>query len=113
MADFVPGLRKSVRALLADEKTFREVFNRAGKLHIEGMGSNQITKILTVHNRQKWPILNKRVWKTMMSYGYLIDWSASGYLRFARDLRNCMKGLGTINFWALDAFCLAKSKLSD
>lgn len=75
-----PELRKSVRSIVSaklDEETLRRAWNRDERLHIEGLGANQIMKILTAAYRQKWPVLNKRSWNVMMDYGYRIEWSAA------------------------------------
>ena len=112
MTESLPELRKSLRALLVgrlDEETLRRIWNRREGLHVEGLGANQITKILATNNRQKWPVLNKRAWKVMLDYGYRIEWSALGYLQFAQDIRDCLKTLGKVDFWAFDAFCRANS----
>jgi HKD family nuclease len=116
MAGKISALRKALRLLGAsplDEEKFRAIYNRTGRFHVSGLGSNQITKVLTVLDRQRWPILNKRVSTTLSHYGYPVNWSAAGYLKFAEEMRETLKEAGQVDFWALDAFCEVKSRELD
>jgi len=116
MAVKIPALRKAFRLLAStplDEDKFRAINGRTGKFHVSGLGPNQITKVLTVLDRQRWPILNPRVRTTLSHYGYQVDWSAAGYLAFAEEMRKILKEAGQVDFWALDAFCEVKSREFD
>ncbi len=109
-------LQRAFRFLLSkplDEERLRAVLHRGGKHHVHGLGMNLISKVLTVSNRRQWPLLNVRVETTLFHYGYQVQWDASGYLRFAQDMRRCLSKSGGIDFWALDAFCEAKSRELD
>jgi hypothetical protein len=106
LANNLPTLRRAMRFLTSktvDADRLNSVF--AGDHGIRGFGKNQITKVLTVYDRHKWPILNKPVASTLARYGYQIDWSAKGYLAFSADMRDALGTLGVPDFWALDAFC--------
>jgi len=116
MVDDMPALRRTLKLLVekSDEpEEFRSIFERKGKNHIYGMGINQISKVLTVFKRDRWPVLNKPVWATLRNYGYNIGWSATDYLKFAHDMKTLLRKTGPVDFWALDAFCKAKSQSFD
>lgn len=116
MAEQVDALGRAFRFLLSkplEAERLRAVLDRNGKHHVLGLGINQISKVLTVSNRRQWPLLNGRVTTTLFHYGYEVKSSASGYLEFAQDMRNCLSRVGEVDFWALDAFCEAKSRELD
>jgi hypothetical protein len=116
MADRVVLLRRAFRFLTdkpLDAKRLGAVFDREGQYHIVGLGMNQISKVLTVSDRRQWPLLNDRVWTTLLHFGYRVKWSAIGYLDFAQDMRRCLGRVGAVDFWALDAFCETKSRELD
>jgi hypothetical protein len=116
MAEQIGALQKAFRFLIAkplDEERFKAVFNRNGMHHVSGLGANQISKVLTVYDRGRWPLLNSRVWQTLSYYGYEVKWSALGYLEFAQRMRDCLGHIGEVDFWALDAFCESKSRELD
>lgn len=113
MVNNLAALRRTMRFLTSkpiDPDRFRSVFNRDGSQHVAGFGINQISKVLTVHGRRNWPVLNGRVWKTMEHYGYEVPWSSDGYLQFSSDMRDALSDVGTPDFWALDAFCEIRSR---
>jgi hypothetical protein len=104
-------LRTALKALLEDpleEQTLRSVMHSDGNLHVQGVGENIVTKVLTVLDRKRWPVLNRRVSETVRSYGYAVRWGAAGYLDFARDMRELITY--GFDFWAFDAFCEVKSR---
>ena len=109
----VSALRRTMHFLTSqpiDPDRFRSVFNRDGSHHVAGFGINQISKVLTVFDRRKWPILNGRMWKTMEHYGYEVPWSSDGYLQFSSDMREALGQRGKPDFWAFDAFCEIRSR---
>jgi HKD family nuclease len=109
----IAALRRSMRFLTSnsiDSDRFRSVFNRDGSQHVTGFGINQISKVLAVFDRRKWPVLNGRVWKTLEHYGYEIPWNSDGYLLFSSDMRDALSEKGKPDFWALDAFCEMRSR---
>jgi len=106
LAKNLPALRRAMSFLTSksvDADRLNSVF--AGDHAVKGFGTNQITKVLTVYDRHKWPILNKPVASTLARYGYQLDWSARGYLAFSTHMRDALGTLGVPDFWALDAFC--------
>lgn len=113
MVKNVGALRRTMRFLTSqpiDPDRFRSVFNRDGSHHVAGFGINQISKVLTVSDRRKWPILNGRMWKTMEHYGYEVPWSSDGYLQFSSDMRDALGETSKPDFWAFDAFCEIRSR---
>ncbi|MEO7030299.1 MAG: phospholipase D-like domain-containing protein [Acidobacteriaceae bacterium] len=106
-------LRGMFRALIVkplELETLESAFAIDGKRHIRGVGTNLISKVLTVHDRHWWPLFNRRVIATFGHYGYKAHWGAESYLRFAQDIRNCLASTDEVDFWALDVFCEYKSR---
>lgn len=116
MADKVPRLRKAFRFLLAqplDEKRLEDVLSGEAH-HVRGLGINQISKVLTVRDRRRWPLLNERVVTTLGYYSYQVGQkNARCYLKLAEDLRESLQRTGSVDFWALDAFCEFQSRELD
>jgi len=113
MAKDLNALRRTMRFLTSEPVTparFRSVFNRNGSFHVTGFGINQISKVLAVYERHKWPVLNGRVWSTLEHYGYIVPWSSDGYLQFSSDIRDALSEMGKPDFWAFDAFCEIMSR---
>src|SRR2546422_509364 len=66
---------KSRRRYLLDEnggmrQRLAAVLDRNGKFHIRGLGLNVVSKILAVHDSQKWPVFNGPVEETLHHFGY-------------------------------------------
>jgi len=113
MLQRLPALRRAMLSLIVkplDLDRFRKVFERNGKQHVAGFGINQISKVLTVYDKRKWPVLNRRAWTTLNHYGYKVPWSAAGYLEFSADMRKCLGEINHLDFWEFDAFCEVKSR---
>jgi len=105
----IRSLQRAMRFLTAgplDARRFKLV--SGGKYHVSGFGINQISKVLTVHGRRRWPVLNERMRTTLRHFGYRIPGTAEGYLQFARDMRDLLGRAGSVDFWAFDAFCTHK-----
>jgi len=113
IAEDIGKLRRILRGLIAQPLSLQfleSVLHSHGELHIRGLGTNLVSKVLTVHNRERWPLFNDRVMTTLGKYGYEAQWGAAGYLQCAQDLRNCLARTGRMDFWALDVFCENKSR---
>jgi hypothetical protein len=113
MSSEVVQLRKTLRLLTArhlDERTLEEILAVDGKHHVRGLGTNIVSKVLTVHDRKLWPLFNHRVKKTVEQYGYRVDWGAHHYLAFATAMRRVLARQGQPDFWAMDVFCEWRSR---
>jgi hypothetical protein len=108
MSSEIPQLRKTLRLLTADplkEETLEQILAVNGKYHVLGLGTNLVSKILTVFDRNRWPVFNDRVKKTFKHYGLRVDWGAIHYLAFSVTIRRVLSRRGKPDFWALDVFC--------
>jgi hypothetical protein len=87
MSNHTNLLRKTLRILISSnlsEDELEEILGMHGKYHVRGLGTNLVSKILTVHDRRRWPLFNARVKTTFAHYGYNAEWGAMPYLRFWR-----------------------------
>jgi len=108
MSRETPQLRKTLRLLTSDpleEETLEQILAINGEHHVRGLGTNLVSKILTVFNRHRWPVFNDRVKKTFEHYGLTVDWGATHYLSFSATIRRVLSRRGKPDFWALDVFC--------
>jgi hypothetical protein len=113
MSHEVAKLRKTLRLLTSnqlDKDTLQEILAVEGKFHVRGLGTNLVSKVLTVHDRQRWPLFNERVKKTLEQYGHRADWGAKNYLEFAGMMRRVLSRKGKPDFWAMDVFCEVRSR---
>ena len=108
MSAETPKLRLTLKLLTAgslQEETLQQILAVDGLHHVRGLGTNLMSKILTVSDRHRWPVFNHRVKKTLSSYGLSVDWGATHYLAFAATMRDVLSRRGQPDFWALDVFC--------
>ncbi len=108
MSSETPRLRKALRLLTADpldEETLEQILAVDGEYHVRGLGTNLVSKILTVYDRHRWPVFNDRVKKTFEHYGLKVEWGATHYLAFSAMIRQVLSRRGKPDFWELDAFC--------
>ena len=113
MSKYTNQLRKTLRILTSSnlsEDELEDILGMHGKYHVRGLGTNLVSKILTVHDRRRWPLFNARVKMTFAHYGYNAEWGATPYLRFSVMMRRILSQGGTPDFWAMDAFCEVKSR---
>jgi hypothetical protein len=116
MSEETPRLRRAFKFLLSrpiDVNRLRTVLHVGQKRHVLGLGANLISKVLTVHDKRRWPLVNDRVVTAMAVYGYHLSQDAKGYIAFAQDMRTAQAGLENVDFWGLDAFCEVKSRKLD
>src|ERR1019366_3833169 len=64
------GLRFLFNEDIPIQKRLGELLERSGRYHIEGLGPNLVTKILTVSNPLRWAVYNTPVDVILRSYGY-------------------------------------------
>ena len=101
------GLRLLVDDSIPIEKRLTALLERAGKHHISGLSVNAISKILAVHDPNRWPVYNSPVHFTLRSFGYQPPRRVgiSGrYLAFANLMEEFMKACGAKDVCALDWF---------
>lgn len=106
-------LRKTLRILISpslSEDHLEKILAMHGEYHVRGLGTNLVSKILTVHDRYRWPVFNNRIKKTFAHYGYNAEWGAIPYLRFAAMMRRILSKESKPDFWAMDVFCEVKSR---
>lgn len=109
----IPQLRRSLRRLTEEdlnEDTLDDILALEGEHHVVGLGTNLMSKVLTVHDRHRWPLFNNRVKKTLEQYGYRANWGATNYLQFATMMRRILSRTGKPDFWAMDVFCEERSR---
>jgi hypothetical protein len=107
MSSEVVQLRKTLRLLTndqLDEQMLEEILAVDGQHHVRGLGTNIVSKILTVYDRKRWPVFNHRVKKTLERYSYRVDWGAPHYIAFAATMRRILARSAKPDFWALDVF---------
>ena len=113
MSSEIGQLRKTLRLLTSRQLSgdvLEEILAINGKLHVRGLGTNIVSKILTVHDRRRWPLFNDRVRKTFEQYGYRAAWGATHYLEFAGMMRRILSRKAKPDFWAMDVFCEERSR---
>lgn len=106
-------LRRTLRILASPnlfEDELEEILAMDGKYHVRGLGTNLVSKILTVHDQHRWPVFNSRVKKTFAHYGYNAEWGATPYLRFSAMMRRILSQESKPDFWAMDVFCEVRSR---
>ena len=83
------------------------VLDRNGKFHILGLGINLVSKILAVHDSQRWPVFNDPVEKTLCHFGYEPPRGvgiAGRYQKFAEAMESFRAESGAPDVLGLDAF---------
>ena len=113
MANKLARLQNALRILTSLDlsvEQLEEILAINGKYHVRGLGTNLISKILTVHKRRQWPVFNSRVEQTFAQYGYKVDWGALHYITFSSVMRELRSQESLLDFWALDAFCERKTR---
>jgi hypothetical protein len=101
--------------ILTDESKdirFRLQAVLSGDAKVDGIGANVITKILTIHDRTRWPVYNKRVQGVLTGYGYELSRGlskAEKYLAYAKLMGQFLRDTNAKDVYALDRFFLDRS----
>src|SRR5208282_2370938 len=103
------------RILTDDSKDIRSRLHRvlSGDAKVDGIGSNVITKVLTVHDKTRWPVYNSKVQVVLDEYGYELPRGlskAEKYLAFAKLMQKFMHDTKAGDVYALDGFFLERSR---
>lgn len=88
---------ENFRLLSADpleEESLEQILAITSEHHIYGLGTNLVSKILTVFNRNQWSVFNNRVKKTFEHFGLTVDWGATHYLSFSATIRRGLSRRG-------------------
>ena len=98
--------------ILTDESKdirFRLQAVLSGDSKVDGVGINVITKILTIHDRTRWPVYNSRVQGVLTAYGYELPRGlskADKYLAYAKLMGQFLRDTNAKDVYALDGFFL-------
>jgi hypothetical protein len=90
MAENLDGLRSTLQVLLSDNlsrEILEEVLAAEGKYHVNGLGTNLVTKVLCTSNRHRWPVFNRRVMQAFRRYDLEVKW---GLTNTGNLQRNCV-----------------------
>lgn len=90
---------------------FEEVFSGSSK--VKFIGLNVLTKVLTAHDGEKWPVYNSKVEGVLRKYGFETPrglTAAQKYIAYATLMREFAKATGAGNVYALDRFFLHASR---
>jgi HKD family nuclease len=96
--------------LIDDSKDIRARLQSvlAGSAKIRGIDVNVITKLLTVHDRKRWPVYNSRVHDVLSEeYGYEMPrglTKTDKYLAYAKLMQRFAEAAQAKDMWALDVF---------
>jgi HKD family nuclease len=112
-------LQRALRELvLKPEAGVRNVLGKTGRLRIEGLGVNTVSKILAVYAPNEWPVYNTKVAGVLKEFGYKAPRgadAADAYLAYRDIMKRFMKeckerGAKPVDALALDKFFV---RLSD
>jgi hypothetical protein len=101
------GLKYLLNEKVGMQQRLAAVLDTEGKFHINGLGPNLVSKILAVHDPQRWPVFNKPVEKTLSHFGYEPQsgvGAVGSYLKFAEAMESFRSDSGAPDVFALDAF---------
>jgi HKD family nuclease len=101
------GLRELVGAERNIPKVLDELLSQNGRLHIEGLGVNTISKILAVHDPRRWAVYNSPVADALKKFGYVPPRGASPaekFIAFTKMMETFKTATGLKDAYALDAF---------
>ncbi len=101
------GLRLLVDDSIPIQKRLTALLERTGKHHISGLSVNTVSKILAVHDPDRWPVYNSPVYFTLRSFDYQPPrrvGMSGRYLAFANLMQDFMKVCGAKDVCALDWF---------
>jgi HKD family nuclease len=102
--------------ILTDESKdirFRLQAVLSGDAKVDGIGINVITKILTIHDRTRWPVYNSRVQGVLTAYGYELPRGlskADKYLAYATLMGQFVRDTNAKDVYALDGFFLDRTR---
>ena len=106
-------VRSAFRILTDDSTDIRSRLRRvlSGDAKVDGIGSNVITKVLTVHDRTRWPVYNSLVHGVLEGYGYELPRGlskAEKYLKFAKLMQEFVHDTKAKDVYALDRFFISE-----
>ena len=102
--------------ILTDESKdirFRLQAVLSGDAKVDGIGINVITKVLTIHDRTRWPVYNSRVQGVLTAYGYELPRGlskADKYLAYAKLMGQFVRDTNAKDVYALDGFFLDRTR---
>jgi hypothetical protein len=108
----MPRVGAAFGLLIDDSKDIRTRLQSvlAGSAKVRGIDINVITKLLTVHDRRRWPVYNSRVHDVLSEeYGYEMPRGlrkTDKYLAYARLMQRFSEATQARDMWALDVFFL-------
>jgi HKD family nuclease len=107
-------LREAFRILTNDTRSIRERLRAvlSGKAKVSGIDRNVVSKILTVHDRNLWPISNSKTDAALKSYGYEMPRGlskADKYLAYAKLMQQFVRETSAKDMYALDRFFLSRA----
>ena len=110
----LPKLRTTFRVLVHDSTDIRDRLEAvfSGRNKIVGIDRNVVSKILTVHDRDRWPIYNSKTDAALKKYGYELPRGlskAARYIAYSRLMQQFMRDTGARDMFALDRFLLEQS----
>ena len=101
------GMRYLLNETVAMRQRLAAVLEENGAFHIRGLGLNIVSKILAVHDSQRWPVFNGPVEKTLHHFGYEPPrgvGKVGRYLKFAEVMEGFRVDSGAPDVFALDTF---------
>lgn len=83
------------------------LLSKTCRTHVSYLGMNMVSKILSAHQPNRWPVLNAPVKKALKSFGYSVPRGLSEgqrYKLFADLMVTFMERSGAPNMYAIDRF---------
>jgi len=113
----MPSVGAAFRLLIDESKDIRTRLQSvlSGDAKIRGIDVNVITKLLTIHDRKRWPVYNSKVRDVLREYGFEMPrglTKTDKYLVYARLMQQLSEEVQAKDMWALDIFVVDRSEKS-